>query len=70
MPTAMRLWNDAACVGPKAIVFSAGAVEAAKAVCRGCPGRVACLAWAPDEPGVWGGHTQAERRRMRTRVRP
>lgn len=45
--------------GPKA-----GREKRAKAVCRRCPIRVACLAWALEtrEPaGVWGGMTAEER---------
>lgn len=51
-------------------VFFAGNVTAeAKAVCRLCPVRQACLDYAmadPDLRGVWGGKTEAERDRIRT----
>jgi WhiB family redox-sensing transcriptional regulator len=43
-------------------------VAAAKAVCGGCTVRGQCAAWAlahPSERGVWGGLTEAERRRVR-----
>ncbi len=43
------------------------AVAAAKAICRHCPVRAACLQWAVDvrEPHrVWGGLTPGERRRI------
>lgn len=43
-------------------------VQQAKAVCRACPVRDACLDWAlrAGEPaGVWGGLTSEERRRRR-----
>lgn len=43
-------------------------VEPAKAVCRDCPVRAACLdyALARDEPhGVWGGMSVNERQRLR-----
>ncbi|WP_351234802.1 WhiB family transcriptional regulator [Streptomyces sp. NPDC002133] len=39
----------------------------AKAVCAGCPVRIACLAEALDnriEFGVWGGMTERERRAL------
>ena len=46
-------------------------VEAAKAVCAGCPVRSACLAWAlehqPD--GIAGGLTEQERRQENARRR-
>lgn len=41
--------------------------EKAKAVCAACPVRVPCLEWAlsVEEPfGVWGGHSEAERRQI------
>lgn len=41
---------------------------AAKAICRQCIVRSQCLEdvlLRPKEPGVWGGTTEAERRRMR-----
>ena len=44
--------------------------EAAKTVCRRCPALNECLAWALAagvEHGVWGGHTEEERRSLRRR---
>jgi WhiB family redox-sensing transcriptional regulator len=48
-----------------------GAADAKKAikVCKACPVRVECLAYAmtfPDRslPGIWGGTTERERSRM------
>lgn len=43
--------------------------EQAKAVCRRCPVRDACLEWAIDSvaDGIWGGMTDEERREERTR---
>ena len=44
----------------------------AKAVCETCPVREACLEYAlatHQEDGVWGGLTEAERRRLRRRRR-
>ncbi|MGW2458012.1 WhiB family transcriptional regulator [Streptomyces sp. NPDC004457] len=45
--------------------------DEAKAVCRHCPVRERCLAWAvaadPVE-GIWGGTTEGERRAMRRRT--
>ncbi|MBA2625309.1 MAG: WhiB family transcriptional regulator [Acidimicrobiia bacterium] len=43
-------------------------IEAAKAVCRRCPVREPCLAFAlrtRQDAGVWGGHTEEERRTLR-----
>jgi WhiB family redox-sensing transcriptional regulator len=43
-------------------------VEAAKAVCAGCPVRQDCLEWSLDvgpEFGIFGGCTEQERRRLR-----
>lgn len=50
--------------------FAVGAREHkdAKRICRGCPVRRECLAYAMDAPvdhGVWGGLTERERRRYR-----
>jgi WhiB family redox-sensing transcriptional regulator len=50
--------------------FAVGAIEhkMAKRVCRGCPVRDQCLAYAMDHPvdhGIWGGLTERERRRWR-----
>jgi WhiB family transcriptional regulator, redox-sensing transcriptional regulator len=45
--------------------------RAVKVVCRACPVREECLAYAlADETlqGVWGGTTERERREMRRRV--
>lgn len=45
-------------------------VDEAKAVCRRCPARAACLQWAVDNPsieGIWGGLTDGERRNYRRR---
>ncbi len=45
-------------------------IAAAKAVCRGCPVRLACLQFAlttNQEFGVWGGHDEEERRDLRRR---
>lgn len=43
-------------------------VEAAKAVCAGCPVKTQCLAWALEtnqRDGVWGGTSEDERRALR-----
>src|ERR1700746_3372712 len=40
----------------------------AKRICRACPARTQCLAWALDNgitDGVWGGATEDERRAIR-----
>jgi WhiB family redox-sensing transcriptional regulator len=49
-------------------------VDGAKRICRTCPVKTQCLAWALDHgvsDGVWGGTTADERRairRLRSRV--
>ena len=48
-------------------------VEAAKALCRTCPLRAECLAFALEtnqEAGVWGGASEEERRELRRSRRP
>ena len=50
--------------------FAVGALEHkyAKKVCRECPVRNECLAYAMEAPidhGIWGGMTERERRRYR-----
>jgi WhiB family redox-sensing transcriptional regulator len=43
-------------------------VEEAKAICRACPVREACLLDAINEPekyGIWGGLDELERRQLR-----
>jgi WhiB family transcriptional regulator, redox-sensing transcriptional regulator len=52
------------------LFFAVGAIEhkQAKRICRGCPVRQDCLAYAMDSPvdhGIWGGLTERERRRWR-----
>ncbi|MFD9392106.1 WhiB family transcriptional regulator [Streptomyces sp. NPDC060000] len=47
-------------------------MEQAKAVCRQCPVREACLEWAMDTDqtlGVWGGTGENERRALKRRIR-
>jgi WhiB family redox-sensing transcriptional regulator len=55
------------------LFFAPGAIEhkLAKRICRLCPVRQECLAYAMDEPvdhGIWGGLTERERRRYRRRA--
>ncbi len=40
-------------------------LDAAKAICAGCPIAQSCATWAVanNEPGVWGGMTSVERQR-------
>ena len=43
-------------------------IESAKAICRTCPVRRDCLAFAVEtnqESGVWGGMSEDERRKLR-----
>lgn len=42
--------------------------QEAKAICRACPYMARCLEYAvknPDLLGIWGGTTEAQRKRMR-----
>ncbi len=43
-------------------------IDAAKAICRSCPVREECLAFALEtnqDSGVWGGTSEDERRQLR-----
>ena len=42
-------------------------IDAAKRICRTCSVREPCLRWAlgSGDAGVWGGTTEAERRKLR-----
>src|ERR1700731_3900044 len=43
-------------------------VDEAKRICRACPARTPCLAWALGNAipaGIWGGTTEEERRAIR-----
>ena len=68
--------DDAACRDADAdLFFPVGTmgpalrqIDEAKRICRACPARAACLAWAIDHGitwGVWGGTTEDERRALR-----
>lgn len=64
-------WRQrAACRGVDPDVFypvSDEEAEEAKAICRACPVREACLEYAlvsRERDGVWGGATERERRRI------
>ncbi|MQA79469.1 MAG: WhiB family transcriptional regulator [Streptosporangiales bacterium] len=74
-------WNEswagsAACKGgdPDKLFVRGAEQNHAKRICRHCPVRAECLAYALDyemEYGVWGGMTERERRsllRQRTEV--
>ncbi|MEU1043090.1 WhiB family transcriptional regulator [Streptomyces sp. NPDC005551] len=76
----MESWRDAAAcrsVDPD-LFFPVGStgpavlqIREAKAVCRRCPVRDACLRWALDTEqtlGVWGGTSENERRALKRRV--
>lgn len=59
----------AACAhsSPDDLFVQGAAQRAARAVCHGCPVRIACLADALDNRvpfGVWGGMTERERRAL------
>jgi WhiB family transcriptional regulator, redox-sensing transcriptional regulator len=68
--------NLARCRGSDGeLFFTPGAAQEfrAKAICRSCPVRWECLAYALRnrvEHGVWGGLTDRERRRVLNRARP
>lgn len=67
----MTDWTKAACrTDPEAMYGDGPAAEtAAKRLCAGCPLQAACLTRAINtrEPwGMWGGHSVAERERLRT----
>lgn len=52
---------------PDALFVQGAAQQKAKQICQGCPVIAECLADALDsgtEFGVWGGHTERERRAM------
>ncbi len=54
-------------------VVASRQIQAAKQVCAACPVQPACLAWALEvgpEFGIFGGLTEAERRRVRSERRP
>lgn len=64
-------WRQrAACRGVDPDIFypaSDEEAEEAKAICRQCPVREACLEYAlanRERDGVWGGATERERRRI------
>lgn len=74
MPTRNLDWKaDAACRTLDTGLFFPDAeaeTGAALAVCAECPVREACLDFAlrtRQNDGVWGGHTESERRRLRRR---
>lgn len=64
-------WDHAACRGWDTSLFfpvTAPGVEAARAICQGCPVRGECLEYALDrniDDGVWGGQSERTRRRIR-----
>lgn len=68
-PCTQADWDDF--IPPLDAPESAIATARAKKVCRGCNYLSECLEWAVynGEPGVWGGTTTQERRRIRSRRR-
>ena len=74
MSAAENAWQQrGACNGAATALFfpeNAADTEAAKAICETCPVKDACLdhALANNEPGIWGGTTGWERRRMKRRM--
>lgn len=64
--------RQAACRGASTGIFfpqPGEDVRPAIAVCAGCPVREPCLAFAlqSSQPGVWGGKSEKERRRIQGR---
>lgn len=63
-------WGDAICSSTDPDAFypeKGGSTREAKRICRNCPVRTECLAYAisAGEPaGVWGGMSERERRRL------
>ncbi|GGM85141.1 hypothetical protein GCM10012275_64860 [Longimycelium tulufanense] len=48
-----------------------GSTQPAKRICKGCPLRDQCLAWALEHDeryGVWGGLSEMQRRKLRART--
>lgn len=75
MPTRNLDWkSDAACRDLDVDLFfpeTEAASGPALAVCASCPVREACLDFAlrtRQDDGVWGGHTETERKRLRRRM--
>lgn len=75
MPTRNLDWKaDAACRDLDTDIFfpdSDTSAAPALEVCASCPVREACLDFAlrtRQDDGVWGGHTETERRRLRRRL--
>ncbi len=75
-PRTDTAWRDeAACRGLDTDVFfplTDEEAEEAKAICASCSVREECLEFAlltRQDDGVWGGLTEAERRRLRRRRR-
>ncbi len=70
-PGVEEWWPRAGCRGMDPNLFFADddeSITAAKAVCRTCPVSDECLEYAMRgriDHGVWGGMTDAERRRLR-----
>lgn len=63
-----ELVEDQGFTATEAKEFVAEAEDLAKAICRGCPIRLACLDAAmanKEEHGIWGGRTVAEREMYR-----
>ena len=80
LDTRASWWSRAACSTADPELFfpisvsgpAVGQVARAKAVCAGCQVRRPCLGYAlgtTSIQGIWGGTTEAERRRLRQRLR-
>lgn len=67
--TDLSWFSRAACRGSGVdmVPTDAAGTGRAKTVCRGCPVRLDCLEYAlafNEDKGVWGGHSERERRRI------
>jgi hypothetical protein len=60
----------AACAGMDTDIFFGQETAKARAICRGCPVRAACLMDAMQSPrifGIWGGTSEKQRSTIRNR---
>ena len=74
-PDEIAWMSDAACAHTTVDFFPDSQMEPAlrlpKSVCETCPVRVPCLTYALQHAelhGVWGGTSEAERRKLRVRL--
>lgn len=71
-PTNCKNHEDPDMFFPEPFAAGSGRISRdAKKVCVGCPYQLECAQWAFDnnEPGVWGGLSENERRNLKKRGR-